>query len=163
MWPRIWSLFSYTKIFKGLPKMMNYLFPPKAYRGKESTSHTLICPFPPPPPPPRTIDGLPSCRLSVSKELCSSKGPRASWVGQGECTVEKDSWKQWYACLRLVELRVGYETWHLKRKQAVCKLTRPKEKRAGRMPSPRAAPAHSCVIDTCWWPLFFHQSWKSRR
>lgn len=100
-------------------------------------------------PPPRPLDGLPSCRLSLSKELCSSKGPRASWVGQREYTVEKDSWKQWYACLSLVKLLVGSETWHLKRKQALCKLTRPKEKRAGRMPSPRAAPAHSWVIDTC--------------
>lgn len=52
MWPRIWSLLSYTKIFKGLPKMMNYLFPPKVYRGEKSTSHTLICPFPAPAPAP---------------------------------------------------------------------------------------------------------------
>lgn len=77
------SLLSYIEIFKELPKMMSYLFPPKAYKGKESTSHTLICPFSPCP-----VDGLPSCRLPVSKELCSSKGPRASWVGQ----------REWYAC-----------------------------------------------------------------
>lgn len=87
------SLLSYIEIFKELPKMMNYLFPPKAYRRKKSTSHTLICLFLPCP-----IDGLPSWRLSVSKNLCSSKGPRVSWVRQRECTVEKESWKQWYAC-----------------------------------------------------------------
>lgn len=152
MWTRIWKFALLHRNVQGIVWNDDLIFFLLKPTGESDLLATPFCPCPP--------DGLPSCRLSVSTELCGSKGPRASWVGQRECSVERERLKAGL-CLRLVKLRVGYETWHLQRKQAVCKFTRPKEKRAGRTASLRAAPAHSCVTDTCWWPLFVHQSWKA--